>query len=254
MSEHSKIEWTDATWNPVTGCTKVSAGCANCYAERFAERFRGVPGHPFEQGFDLKLWPQRLEWPLSWKEPRRVFVNSMSDLFHEKVPDDYIEKVFDVMERADRHVFQVLTKRSVRMQKWVEKYCRHKTIARNIWMGVTVERQDYYWRIENLLKVPAKVRFLSLEPMLGPIQLRAHDLRSLQWVILGGESGPSARQMQKMWATAVRDQCELYDVPFFFKQWGVFNSRGEHVGKKEAGKRLEGRVWMNTPVVEKICG
>jgi len=248
MSEHSKIEWTDATWNPVTGCSKVSAGCANCYAERFAERFRGVKGHPFEQGFDLKLWPQRLDWPLNWKEPRRVFVNSMSDLFHEEVPDEYIARVFDVMERADRHVFQVLTKRSERMRKWVEQYCKHKTIAGHIWMGVTVERQDYYGRIENLLKVPAKVRFLSLEPLLGPIQLKAHEMRFLQWVIVGGESGPGARQMQKDWAVALRDQCERYKIPFFFKQWGVFNSRGERVGKKEAGKKLEGRMWKESPI------
>lgn len=249
MSQNSKIEWTDATWNPVTGCTKVSAGCVNCYAERFAERFRGVKGHPFEQGFDIRLWPKRLDWPLTWKEPRRVFVNSMSDLFHEKVDDEYIHQVFEVMEKADRHVFQVLTKRSERMQRWVGDYCKKKPIANNIWMGVTVERQDFYWRIEDLLKVPAKVRFLSLEPLLGPIQLKAHDLRLLQWVILGGESGPGARPMQKMWATAVRDQCNKYSVPFFFKQWGAYNSQGERVGKKAAGKRLEGRTWQSSPVL-----
>lgn len=247
MSDKSKIEWTDATWNPVTGCTKVSAGCANCYAQTFSERFRGVPNHPFEDGFDLKLRPARLEWPLDWKEPRRVFVNSMSDLFHEKVPDDYIDQVFDVMERAGHHTFQVLTKRTARMASWVEKYFSNKNIPSNVWLGTSLEKQDFYERVEILRRIPSKVRFLSVEPLLGPIKFKAHDLRALQWVIVGGESGPHSRPMDKEWVTDIKNQCQKYDVPFFFKQWGAYNSQGERVGKKNSGRRLEGRHWNHMP-------
>jgi protein gp37 len=247
MSDKSTIEWTDATWNPVTGCTKVSAGCANCYAETFAERFRGVPGHHFEQGFDMKIWPDRLEWPLLWKEPRRVFVNSMSDLFHEKVDDEFILKVFDVMEKAKQHTFQVLTKRTKRMADWVRKYYLNRKIASNVWMGTSLERQDFYSRVEYLRTIPAKVRFLSVEPLLGPIKFKARDLKSLQWVIVGGESGHKARPMDGMWAIGIKNQCEKYDVPFFFKQWGTYNSHGTRVGKKNSGRRLEGRHWNKMP-------
>jgi protein gp37 len=247
MSDKSKIEWTDATWNPVTGCTKVSAGCANCYAQTFSERFRGVPNHPFQNGFDLTLRPDRLEWPLLWKEPRRVFVNSMSDLFHEKIEDEYILKVFETMERAEQHTFQVLTKRTARMAAWVQKYYSNKKIASNIWMGTSLERQDFYERVEFLKRIPSKVRFLSVEPLLGPIQFKAHDLRALDWVIVGGESGPHSRPMSKEWVTDIKDQCEKQKVPFFFKQWGAYNSQGERVGKKYSGRRLEGRHWNEMP-------
>ncbi len=248
MSDKSKIEWTDATWNPVTGCTKVSAGCANCYAETFAERFRGVPNHHFEQGFDLKRWPNRLEWPLLWKEPRKIFVNSMSDLFHEEVSDDFIWKVFEVMEKAKQHTFQVLTKRTARMAEWTQKHFSKKKIPSHIWMGTSLERQDFYGRVEYLKKVPANIRFLSVEPLLGPIKFKAHDLRALKWVIVGGESGHKARPMDGMWAIEIRNQCEQQKVPFFFKQWGAHNSRGTRVGKKRAGRKLEGKVWNNMPL------
>jgi protein gp37 len=253
MAEHSTIEWTDATWNPVTGCTKVSPGCLHCYAEQFAERFRGVPGHPYQQGFDLKLWPDRLELPLQWKSPRMIFVNSMSDLFHEKVPDVYIERVFDVMERASRHTFQLLTKRSLRMAEWTEaRYCLRRSDGkklwpRNVWAGVSVETELYTTRIADLQRVPASTRFLSVEPMLGPVQLHAKRLRGIHWVIVGGESGHGARPMNPEWARAVREACNTAAVAFFFKQWGAHNSKGERVGKKAAGRRLDGRVWNQLP-------
>ena len=187
MSDHSAIEWTNATWNPVTGCTKVSPGCDHCCTKTFAERFRGVPGHPFEQGFDLRLWPAGLELPLKWKEPRFIFVNSMSDLFHQGVPDSHIEKVFDVMLRAKQHVFQLLTKRPARMVAWTQKH--FQSLPRHIWLGTTVESQPYIGRIRQLQMTPAQVRFLSLEPLIGPLQLNQAMLKGIHWVIVGGESG-----------------------------------------------------------------
>ncbi|MDI6752825.1 MAG: phage Gp37/Gp68 family protein [Thermodesulfobacteriota bacterium] len=254
MSDRSKIEWTDATWNPVTGCTKVSPACTNCYAERFAERFRGVPGHPYEQGFDLKLWPERLTLPLRWKQPRTVFVNSMSDLFHEDVPEDFIGKVFEVMIDANHHIFQILTKRSERMLAWLQS---NFTLASNgngkpawpphIWLGVSVENQNYTWRIRHLQKTPALVRYLSIEPLLGPISLNAGLLDGINWVILGGESGPHARPMNPEWVYDVRDQCERYSVPFFFKQWGAYDQYGKRVGKKRAGRIFDGRTYDAVP-------
>src|SRR6266516_3462540 len=171
MPDHSSIEWTDATWNPVTGCTKISPGCAHCYAETFAERFRGVPGHPYEQGFDLKLWPERVELPLHWKRPRRIFVNSMSDLFHEEIPDDFISKIFETMQRAKHHTFQVLTKRAERLEEWTNENFTPKTWPSNVWLGVSVENSEYTWRIGNLQRTPAHIRFLSVEPLLGPVML-----------------------------------------------------------------------------------
>jgi protein gp37 len=253
MAEHSSIEWTDATWNPVTGCTKVSPGCLHCYAEQFAERFRGVPGHPYQQGFDLKLWPERLELPLRWKNPRMIFVNSMSDLFHEKVLDAYIEQVFDVMGLASRHTFQLLTKRSSRFAEWsASRYslmpaAGKKVWPKNVWAGVSVETDSYTWRIADLQRVPALTRFLSVEPMLGPVNLDATHLEGIHWVIVGGESGHGARAMRPEWARAVRQSCHLAGVAFFFKQWGAHNARGERVGKKAAGRRLDGRVWNQLP-------
>jgi protein gp37 len=253
MAEHSTIEWTDATWNPVTGCTKVSPGCLHCYAEQFAERFRGVPEHPYEQGFDLKLWPSRLELPLLWKNPRMIFVNSMSDLFHEKVPDEFIERVFDVMECATIHTFQLLTKRSQRMAQFtaaryaLEADPNKKLWPRNAWAGVSVENDAYASRILDLQRVPAFTRFLSVEPMIGPVKLDTKRLKGIHWVIVGGESGHGARAMQPEWARDVRKACARNGVAFFFKQWGAHNSRGKRVGKKAAGRRLDGRVWNQLP-------
>lgn len=184
MSDNSKIEWTDATWNPVTGCTKISPGCKNCYAERFAERWRGIPGHAYEQGFDLKLWPERLKQPLAWKRPRIIFVNSMSDLFHAEVPLSFIQQVFETMGEASQHTFQILTKRAERLEELAPLI----NWPANVWMGVSVENQDYAWRVDHLRTVPAAIRFLSVEPLLGPVDL---DLTNIDWVIVGGESGPA---------------------------------------------------------------
>ena len=234
MSEASSIEWTDSTWNPVTGCTKVSQGCKHCYAQRFAERFRGVPGHPFEQGFDLKLWPERLDLPLEWKEPRRVFVNSMSDLYHPGVPKAFIERVFRTMRQARWHSFQVLTKRAARLAEIGEEL----PWSRNIWQGVSVEDERVVERISLLRRVPAQVRFLSLEPLIGPLD--GLDLTGIHWVIVGGESGPGARPMKKEWVVRIRNQCRRQAVPFFFKQWGG-------VRKNVTGRILDGRTWDELP-------
>ena len=240
MSEHSAIEWTDATWNPVTGCTVVSPGCAHCYAKTFAERFRGVPGHPYEQGFDLKLWPERLRTPLQWSKPKRVFVNSMSDLFHPGVPTAFIQQVFDTMCRAERHQFQVLTKRPERARELAALL----PWPPNVWLGVSVENQWWTSRIDDLREIPAVVRFLSCEPLLGPLSL---NLRGIHWVIVGGESGPRARPMRGDWATDIRDQCERAGVAFFFKQWGAHDPSGKRVGKKRAGRILGGRTFNEMP-------
>src|SRR5262249_7852786 len=213
MSDHSGIEWTDATWNPVRGCTKVSPGCARCYAEAFAERFRGVPGHPYEQGFDLRLVPEKLGDPLRWRTPRRVFVNSMSDLFHEGVPESFIVEVARVMARADWHTFQVLTKRSERMAGLLRGALGFAAGQRHIWWGVGVEnRRHGLPRVSHLQAAPARVRFLSVEPLLeclGPL-----NLDGIAWVIVGGESGPGARPMELDWVRSVRDQCARAGVPF----------------------------------------
>jgi len=234
VSESSSIEWTDSTWNPVTGCTKVSQGCKHCYAQRFAERFRGIPGHPFEQGFDLRLWSDRLELPLQWREPRRVFVNSMSDLYHEKIPVAFIRRVFATMGTARQHTFQILTKRAKRLAELGPTLSWRP----NIWQGVSIENQDVAWRADELRKVPADVRFLSLEPLLGPLD--ELNLSEIQWVIVGGESGPHARPMKKEWVRTLRDRCRREAVPFFFKQWGG-------VRKHETGRRLDGRTHDEYP-------
>lgn len=249
VSDHSSIEWTDATWNPVTGCNKVSPGCKNCYAERFAERFRGVPGHPFEQGFDLKLWPDRLHQPLKWATPRRIFVNSMSDLFHEAVPVDFIAKCFDVMEQAYWHHFQILTKRP---QRAVE-LAKELPWAKNIWMGVSVESQGYVGRVDLLRKIPAKVRFLSCEPLLGPLAL---DLKGIHWVITGGESGPGARTCRAEWIRSIRNQCRAAEVAFFHKQWGIDRNNPDpedptskrHGGTAKGGRLLDGKTYDGMPL------
>ncbi len=240
MSDHSAIEWTEATWNPVTGCTVVSPGCAHCYAKTFAERFRGVAGHPYEFGFDLQLRPERLEQPLEWKKPRVIFVNSMSDLFHDDVPFEFIERVFDVMRRAHWHTFQVLTKRAERAAELASRL----PWPDNVWMGVSVENQRWTTRIDALRTVPAAVRFLSCEPLLGPLDL---NLEGIHWVIAGGESGHGARPMRIEWASALREQCEANGTAFFFKQWGAHDVSGRRVGKKKAGRELDGRTFDEMP-------
>jgi protein gp37 len=232
MAEKSSIEWTDATWNPVTGCTKISAGCDHCYAERFAERFRGVRGHPFEAGFDLTLRPERLGQPLSWKRPRMIFVNSMSDLFHKAVPKRFIDRVFNTMEQADWHAFQVLTKRSSLMRDYLIGRYGNELGPEHIWCGVSVEDAKAESRIRHLRSAPAGVRFLSIEPLLGPVGKL--DLRGIDWVIVGGESGPRARPMDPAWVRDIRDQCENSGVAFFFKQWGGLRP-------KSNGRVLDGR-------------
>ena len=240
MAERSTIEWTEATWNPVTGCTKVSPGCAHCYAETFAERFRGVAGHPYERGFDLQLRLERLGQPLIWTQPRLIFVNSMSDLFHEDVPDEFIKAAFRVMRRASWHTFQILTKRSRRMAE----IAPHLNWPDNVWMGASIENQRWTSRVDDLRKVSTKVRFLSCEPLLGPLRL---DLRGIDWVIVGGESGARARPMNPEWVRAVRQQCETAGVAFFFKQWGTHDEAGRRVGKKLAGRVLDGKTWNGFP-------
>ncbi|HEU4904796.1 MAG TPA: phage Gp37/Gp68 family protein [Solirubrobacterales bacterium] len=234
MAEKSAIEWTEATWNPVTGCDQVSPGCAHCYAKVFAERWKGISGHPYEQGFRLRLWPDRLDHPLKWKRPRRIFVNSMSDLFHERVPDAFIIEVFAVMERADHHIFQVLTKREERLLDlapdlpWPE----------NIWMGVSIENRRFVHRADVLRSVPAKVRFISAEPLLGPLD--GLDLGGIDWLIAGGESGPGHRRVDEDWLLDLRDRCRDDGVAFFFKQWGGARP-------KSGGRELEGRTWNEYP-------
>jgi protein gp37 len=238
MSAATTIEWTDATWNPVTGCTKISAGCDRCYAERFSERFRGTPGHPFEMGFDLTLRPERLDQPLRWRAPRMIFVNSMSDLFHKYVPDEFVARVCDTMERANWHTFQVLTKRSSLMRDFLLRRYRHSRGPRHIWFGVSVEDGSKKSRIRHLREAPAGVRFLSIEPLIGPVG--DLDLKGIDWVIVGGESGPGARPMNPTWVREVRDQCIASGVQFFFKQWGGLRP-------KSGGRELDGEEWSQFP-------
>jgi len=239
MSEISTIEWTESTWNPVRGCTKVSEGCRHCYAETFAERFRGVPGHPYERGFDLRLVPAKLTEPLNWSRPRMIFVNSMSDLFHEDIPDAYIGNVARVMEAANWHTFQVLTKRSARMRDLLQTKLRFAAELPHVWWGVSVEnRKQGLPRIEHLREVPAVLRWLSVEPLLE--DLGTINLTGIGWVVVGGESGRGARLLQPEWVISLRDQCHAAGVPFFFKQWG-----GVH--KKQAGRLLEGRTYDEYP-------
>jgi protein gp37 len=241
MAQGSGIEWTESTWNPVTGCTKISPGCKHCYAERMAERLQAMGQPNYVNGFKLALHPHMLELPLKWKKPQTIFVNSMSDLFHRDVPVSYIHQVFDIMSRAHWHRFQVLTKRAERLQELSGQL----DWADNIWMGVSVENDGYRHRIDHLRATGARVKFLSLEPLLGP--LPNLDLSGVDWVIVGGESGPGARPMDPAWVTDLRDQCCKADVPFFFKQWGGRN-------KKQAGRVLEGRVWDEIPVCSRPTG
>ena len=234
MAVDSAIEWTESTWNPVTGCTKVSAGCAHCYAERMARRLKAMGQPNYARGFEVALHERALDLPLRWKRPQTIFVNSMSDLFHEDVPTDFIQRVFDVMNRADWHLYQALTKRSDRLLDMSPLL----PWAQNIWMGVTVESADYLQRIDDLRRTGAAVKFLSLEPLLGP--LPDLDLDAIDWVIVGGESGPGARPMSPIWVEDIRLQCNRARVPFFFKQWGGLQ-------KKRAGRLLNGRTWDEMP-------
>ena len=250
MAQYSHIEWTDSTWNPVTGCTKVSSGCKYCYAEVFAERFRGVAGHPYEQGFDLRLWPERLRIPLRWKKPRRVFVNSMSDLFHEDVPFGFVEEAFLTMRRASWHQFQILTKRVARLESFIHRLStKWGNLSRqcpNIWIGASVESQDVVDRAAIVARLPLPVRFLSCEPLLGRIDLRPYLSNDMvNWVIVGGESGRNARPLDAAWVKDIRDQCRSASVPFFFKQWGGKN-------KKAAGRTLDDRIWHQFPRAEHL--
>jgi len=234
MAQKSKIEWTESTWNPVTGCTKISAGCKNCYAERIALRLKAAGSPNYTNGFQVTLHQHALEIPLRWKQPRTIFVNSMSDLFHKNIPFDFISKIFDVMCRASHHRFQILTKRSGRLLELSSKL----TWPENVWMGVTVENTECNFRIDHLRQTNAAIKFISFEPLLGPIS--NIDLEGIDWVIVGGESGPKARPMKPQWATSIRNQCFSAGVPFFFKQWGGVN-------KKKNGRTLDGRTWNEIP-------
>jgi protein gp37 len=238
MADKSSIEWTDATWNPVTGCTKISAGCDNCYAERFSERFRGTPGHPFENGFDLTLRPDRLTQPLRWRQPRMVFVNSMSDLYHKDVPKEFIGRVFDTMEAANWHTFQVLTKRSSLMRNFLRSRYGTAPGPAHMWFGVSIEDGTKLSRVRHLQEAPAGVRFLSIEPLIGPIG--ELNLAGIDWVIVGGESGPRARPIERAWVRSIREQCKAAQVAFFFKQWGGLRP-------KSGGRKLDGREWNEFP-------
>lgn len=236
MSTRSSIEWTESTWNPLTGCTKISPGCKHCYAERMAHRLQAMGSANYRNGFTLTLHEHVLEYPLRWKKPQMIFVNSMSDLFHEDVPLDFILRVFDVMRRSYWHIFQVLTKRSVRLMELNTEI----DWPPNVWMGVSVENQKYMYRIDHLRNTDAHIKFLSLEPLLGP--LPHLDLTGIHWVIVGGESGPGARPMEAEWVRSIRQQCQAESVPFFFKQWG-----GVH--KKRNGRLLDDRIWDEMPSV-----
>lgn len=241
MSDSSSIEWTDATWNPVRGCTKVSPGCKHCYAETFAERWRGIPGHPYEQGFDLRLVPEKLAEPLRWRRSRSIFVNSMSDLFQEEVPEEFIHRVFEVMALADWHIYQLLTKRAERMRDVVSRLPQELRPRRHVWLGVSVENRRYGLpRVELLRDTPAPVRFLSVEPLLE--DLGDIELDGIRWVIVGGESGPGARPMREKWVDNVHAQCRSARVPFFFKQWGG-------VQKSRNGRTLRGKTHDGMPRV-----
>jgi protein gp37 len=241
MADSTQIEWTDSTWNPVTGCSKATAGCDFCYAERFSERFRGVEGHPFESGFDLTLRPARLTQPLQWRQPRRIFVNSMSDLFHKEVPFSFIDSVFDTMERGDWHTYQILTKRSSLLVRYLRRRYGGGFAPPHIWLGVSVENEDNTVRLTHLKSAQASVKFVSFEPLIGSVG--PVDLKGIDWAIVGGESGPHARPMAEEWALEIRDHCKKDGVAFFFKQWGG-------IRPKSGGRKLRGREWNEYPRIE----
>ena len=239
MATKSNIEWTESTWNPLTGCTKVSPGCKNCYAERMANRLKAMGQPNYVNGFNLTIHPHTIELPLKWKKPQMIFVNSMSDLFHESVPADFIHQVFDVMHKASWHTFQILTKRSLRLLELDNKI----SWPMNVWMGVSVENSEYTYRINHLRSTHAQIKFMSLEPLLGPVENL--NLTEIDWVIVGGESGPGARPIHEEWITNIRDQCLISQIPFFFKQWGG-------VRKKNNGRILQGQIWSEIPTTEHL--
>jgi protein gp37 len=239
MATKSNIEWTESTWNPLTGCTKVSPGCKNCYAERMANRLKAMGQPNYVNGFNLTIHPHTIELPLKWKKPQMIFVNSMSDLFHESVPVDFIHQIFDVMHKASWHTFQILTKRSLRLLELDNKI----SWPMNVWMGVSVENSEYTYRINHLRSTHAQIKFMSLEPLLGPVENL--NLTEIDWVIVGGESGPGARPIHEEWATNIRDQCLISQIPFFFKQWGG-------VRKKNNGRILQGQIWSEIPTTEHL--
>ena len=239
MATKSNIEWTESTWNPLTGCTKVSPGCKNCYAERMANRLKAMGQPNYVNGFNLTIHPHTIELPLKWKKPQMIFVNSMSDLFHESVPVDFIHQIFDVMHKASWHTFQILTKRSLRLLELDNKI----SWPMNVWMGVSVENSEYTYRINHLRSTHAQIKFMSLEPLLGPVENL--NLTEIDWVIVGGESGPGARPIHEEWATNIRDQCLISQTPFFFKQWGG-------VRKKNNGRTLQGQIWNEIPTSEHL--
>ncbi len=244
MAQNSTIEWTDATWNPVTGCTKVGAGCDNCYAGVIAERFRGTAAFP--NGFDVMLRPHKLDAPLKWKKPRRIFVNSMSDLFHKDVPEDYIDKVYDVMEQADWHTYQVLTKRSSMMQLYLIGRMNGKPRPKHIWHGVSVENQQTLGRIEHVRDAKTYNAFVSFEPLLGSVA--GVDLSRINWAIVGGESGHGARPMNPEWVAEIHRACQKSGTAFFFKQWGAFGADGIKRSKKANGRKWQGKTWDEMPI------
>ena len=237
MADITSIDWTDSTWNPTSGCERVSPGCDNCYALRFAERFRGVPGHYFEHGFDVQLRPNMLTKPRDWKSPRLVFVNSMSDLFHRSIPDRYIDDVFDVMEDVDRHIYQLLTKRPERLRRYLARRYAARRLPENVWVGTSIENNAASWRADMLRSAKAEIRFLSVEPMLGPVD--KVSLENIDWVIVGGESGPNRRPMDVQWIREIRDRCIRDAIPFFFKQWH----------KAGSGRILDDRTWDEMPTI-----
>lgn len=244
MAESTQIEWTDATWNPVTGCSKITVGCDFCYAARFSERFRGVENHPFESGFDLTLRPTRLNQPKLWRQSRRIFVNSMSDLFHKDIPETFIDAVFDTMEQADWHTYQVLTKRSSLLVRYLKRRYANAAAPSHIWLGVSVEDKQNTVRLKHLKASQASVKFVSFEPLLDAIG--AIDLKGIDWAIVGGESGPRARPMAEAWAIEIHDQCRRDNVAFFFKQWGG-------IRPKSRGRLLSGREWNEYPNPERMA-
>lgn len=242
MTTTSRIEWTEQTWNPAVGCTKISSGCKHCYAESMAKRLKAMDTPGYENGFALQILPQRLLDPIKRKKPTVYFVNSMSDLFHDRIPDSYIEQVFEVIEQTPQHTYQILTKRAARMARYFKK----RSVPDNAWLGVTVENRKHgVPRIDYLRKVPARIRFLSIEPLLEDVG--ALDLSSIHWVIVGGESGPKARPMKKEWADSVRLQCAKQKVAFFFKQWGGWGADGQRRAKSANGRELNGRTWDEMP-------
>jgi protein gp37 len=240
----SKIEWTEATWNPSTGCNKVTAGCKHCYAETMARRLQAMGAPGYENGFEFTLMPERLDMPMKIKKPTKFFVNSMSDLFHEEMPFEYLDRVFDVIRATPRHTYQILTKR----EKILEEYCKTREIPDNVWLGVTVEFQKAKDRIDVLRKIEARIRFLSVEPLLE--DLGEVDLTNIHWVIVGGESGSKARPMKPEWALRVKQQCQAQDVAFFFKQWGTWGGDGVRRSKKANGRILAGQEWNEEPEYE----